>query len=211
MRPKVIVNLAMSTDGKIALPSKKPVRISSEEDLRRVHELRAACDAILVGVGTVIVDNPKLTVKKEYAEGRNPLRIVLDADGAIPEGSHVLDGSASTLVATNTSCTRTYPGVEMLRAGRDEVDLEELLRHLESRGVRTLLVEGGSTVIWSFLSQKLVDEVKVFVGSLVIGGYTAPTMAGGEGAKSEADLIRLSLQRVTQLGDGVLIEYAVVA
>ena len=84
MRPRVIINAAMSVDGKIALADGHGVRISNEEDLRRVHELRAEIDAILVGIGTVLKDDPKLTVKAEYATGRNPLRVVLDSGGRTP-------------------------------------------------------------------------------------------------------------------------------
>src|SRR2546430_5282518 len=80
VRPHVIINAAMSVDGKIALSDGKAVRLSNEEDLRRVHRLRAEADAILVGVGTVLMDDPKLTVKAKYAKGRNPLRVVLDSD-----------------------------------------------------------------------------------------------------------------------------------
>src|SRR5439155_567875 len=90
-------------DGKIALPDGKGVRLSNEEDLRRVHRLRAAADAILVGVGTVLKDDPKLTVKSEYAKGRNPLRVVLDSDGKIPDSAHVLDGSAPTMVPSSST------------------------------------------------------------------------------------------------------------
>ena len=109
MRPRVIINAAMSVDGKIALADGRGVRISNEEDLRRVHHLRAAADAVLVGVGTILKDDPKLTVKPEYAKGRNPLRVVLDSDGKTPFGASVLDGSAPTLIATTADCGKTFP------------------------------------------------------------------------------------------------------
>ena len=179
VRPRVIINAAMSVDGKIAFPDGKAVRLSNEEDLRRVHRLRAAVDAILVGVGTVLMDDPKLTVKSEYAKGRNPLRIVLDSDGKTPEAAHVLDGSAPTLIVTSEECLREFPRVEVLRCGKDDVDLRLLLERLAARDVRTVLVEGGSTVIWSFLHHGLADELKVFVASRVLGGRSAPTLAGG--------------------------------
>ncbi|MGI0148196.1 MAG: 2,5-diamino-6-(ribosylamino)-4(3H)-pyrimidinone 5'-phosphate reductase [Thermoplasmata archaeon] len=210
VRPRVIINAAMSVDGKIALSDGKAVRLSSEEDLRRVHRLRADVDAILVGVGTVLMDDPKLTVKSEYAKGRNPLRVVLDSDGKIPEQAHVLDGSAPTLIVTSEESTREFPHAEVLRCGKDEVDLALLLDRLASRGIKRILVEGGSTVIWSFLRQRLVDEVKVFIRSRVVGGHSAPTLAGGQGAISLEDSIRLRLDRTERLGDGILLEYSVV-
>ena len=210
MRPHVTINAAISVDGKIALADGRGVRISDEEDLRRVHELRASCDAILVGVGTVLTDDPKLTVKAEYAKGSNPLRVVLDSDGKTPGRAHVLDGTAPTLIATAADCERTFRTADVFRAGSDEVDLGALLGHLSDRGVKSLLVEGGSTVIWSFLRGRLADELKVFVGSRVLGGQSAPTLAGGEGAKSLEDAIRLRLDRAGRLGSGVLLEYTVV-
>lgn len=210
MRPRVIVNAAMSLDGKIAFYDGRPAKLSNEEDLARVHRLRAEADAILVGVGTVIKDNPKLTVKPEHVKARNPLRVVLDSDGKTPDHAHVLDGTAETLMATSVGCAREFPRAQVFRAGKDEVDLVALLDHLSSRGVKTLLVEGGSTAIWSFLRLRLVDEVKVFVASTVLGGHAAPTLAGGPGVRTLEESFRLRLDKAERLGDGLLIEYTVV-
>lgn len=206
----MIINAAMSVDGKIALADGRGVRISNEEDVRRVHELRAKVDAILVGVGTILKDDPKLTVKPEYATGRNPLRVVLDSDGKIPKTAHVLDGTTPTLVVTAADSDRRFPNADVFRCGKDEVDIHALLDHLGERGVKAVLVEGGSTVIWSFLRRRLADELKVFVGSAVLGGQGAPTLAGGEGVKRLEEAVRLKLERTSALGDGVLLEYAVV-
>ncbi len=210
VRPRVIINAAMSVDGKIALPDGQGVRLSNEEDVRRVHQLRSKVDAILVGVGTILADDPKLTIKSEYAKGRNPLRVVLDSNGKTPVGAHVLDGSAPTVIVTSDRSERVFPHAEVLRCGKDEVDLAPLLDRLAERGVRTILVEGGSTVIWSFLRQGLADELKVFVASRVLGGRSSPTLAGGPGVASLGDSIRIRLDRAERLGDGVLLEYAVI-
>ncbi len=210
VHPRVTINAAMSVDGKIALADGRGVRISNEEDLRRVHALRAQVDAILVGVGTILKDDPRLTVKPEFAKGTNPLRVVIDSGGRTPRTAKVLDGAAPTLIATSSDCVATFPRAEVFRGGRDEVDLRELMEHVARRGVKSVLVEGGSTTIWSFLSHRLADELKVFVGSAVIGGQSAPTLAGGEGARSLEDAIRLRLERAGPLGDGLLLEYAVV-
>jgi len=210
VRPRVIINAAMSIDGKIALSDGQGVRLSNEEDLRRVHRLRASVDAILVGVGTVLTDDPKLTVKSEYAKGRNPLRVVLDSDGKIPESARVLDGAAPTLIVTSDKCNRSFPHAEVLRLGKDQVDLPALLDHLAAREVKTILVEGGSTVIWSFLHEGLADELKVFVSSRVLGGRATPTLIGGQGVTSLDEAPRLRLNQIERLGDGALLEYTVV-
>ncbi len=210
VRPRVIINAAMSVDGKIALPDGQGLRLSNEDDMRRVHQLRSKVDAILVGLGTILADDPKLTIKPEYAEGQNPLRVVLDSDGKMPVGTHVLDGTAPTVIVTSDRSERVFPHAEVLRCGKDEVDLAQLLDRLAERGVRTVLVEGGSTVIWSFLHQGLADELKVFVASRVLGSRSAPTLAGGPGVASLDDSIRIRLDRAERLGDGVLLEYSVI-
>ncbi|MEE9223496.1 MAG: 2,5-diamino-6-(ribosylamino)-4(3H)-pyrimidinone 5'-phosphate reductase [Thermoplasmata archaeon] len=210
LRPYTIINCAMSADGKIALPSRKQTRISNEEDMARVHRLRNECDAVLVGVGTILSDDPKLTVKERHVdEVRNPLRVVLDSKGRTPTDSEVLSDDAPTLILTSRSSESSFGGAEVARFGDEEVDLSAAVEFLYERGVRKLLVEGGETVIWSFLKEGLADELKVFVGSMIIGGTGSPTMAGGEGAASFEDIIPLALTRSTQLGDGVLLEYEV--
>src|SRR2546425_116976 len=146
-RPHVIVNFAMSVDGKIALPSRKQTRISDEEDLRRVHQLRATCDAVLVGVGTILADDPRLTVKPEYATGRNPLRVVLDSEGRTPEDAHVLNRDAPTLIVTTVDCAQTFPNADVARLGKDAVDIPALLEYLGGNRVQPPLVSGGREVI----------------------------------------------------------------
>jgi 2,5-diamino-6-(ribosylamino)-4(3H)-pyrimidinone 5'-phosphate reductase len=206
----VVINCAMTADGKIALPSRKQTRISNEEDLRRVHELRNRFDAILVGIDTVLSDDPKLTVKESYVpDPKQPLRIVLDSKGRIPADAQVLSSISDTLIAVSEVCENKVPGTETVVCGKEQVDIEKLLEILDQRGIKTLLVEGGEAVIWSFLSQHLAHEFYIFIGSMVIGGIKSPTPAGGEGAQSEEDIIPLTLKEVKRIGDGVLLHYGV--
>ncbi|MEW5748090.1 MAG: 2,5-diamino-6-(ribosylamino)-4(3H)-pyrimidinone 5'-phosphate reductase [Candidatus Thermoplasmatota archaeon] len=208
---KTIINCAMSADGKIALRSRRQTTISDDEDKRRVHKLRNSVDAILVGVDTVISDDPKLTVNEKYVRGpKHPVRVVLDSDGRTPAGALVLNGASRTIIVTNEHATATFPNAEVVRCGKDEVDLVRLMPLLEAQGIHKLLVEGGSKVIWSFLRTRLADEVYIFIGSMVIGGDASPTPAGGQGAADEKDIVQLRLKGAEVLGSGVLVRYEVV-
>ena len=208
---RVIVNCAMSADGKIALKTRRQTKISNEEDRRRVHRLRNSCDAILVGIGTVLRDDPTLTVSAKYVKRpRHPIRIVLDSTGRTPKDAMVLDGTSKTIVVTNEHCRKTFRNADVIRCGKRFVDLGKLLNILEKRGIQKLLVEGGSRVIWSFLKSRLADEVRLFIGSMVIGGDKAPTPAGGEGAESEKTIVELRLKSSEVIGDGILLTYEVV-
>lgn len=210
MSPHVIINCAMSVDGKIALPSRKQTHISNEEDMKRVHELRNKCDAILVGIGTILSDDPKLTVKKSYVPNpKQPVRIVLDSKGRIPRNAEVLSPDSPTIVVVSEECKREIEGAETIVCGKERIDLRSLLGILEKKGIRTLLVEGGETVIWSFLRERLAHEFYVFVGSMIIGGKNSPTPAGGEGVKNEEEMIPLTLKSMKNLGNGVLLHYGV--
>lgn len=211
MSVRVVINCAMSADGKIALKTRRQTAISNDLDKRRVHQLRNRADAILVGVETVISDDPKLTVNGKYvSKPRSPIRVVLDSDGRTPKGARVLNGASKTIIVTNDKCRKIFPNAETLRCGKDDVNLARLLKELGRRDVKTLLVEGGSRVIWSFLTSRLADEINIFVGSMVIGGEEAPTPAGGPGAASEKEMVPLLLKSARVLGDGILLRYEVV-
>lgn len=211
-RPHVIINCAMSVDGKIASPSGKQLRISCEEDIQRMYELRNASDAVLVGINTILSDNPKLTVKETYAkQPRNPLRIVLDTYCRTPLDSLVVNDSAKTLIVVGSTCAKQYgSNVEVMVCKKTEeglIDLESLLDILSQRGVRTLMVEGGSTVIWQFLQSNLVDDMFVYVAPMIIGGEHTPTLARGD----SKDPLELSLVNVNKLGPGLLLHYRLIS
>ncbi len=191
----------MSADGKIAGPERKQVRISSQEDIDRVKFLRKKYDSILVGIGTVLADDPHLTVKNLTYE-ENPVRIVLDTRGRTPDTARVLDDRARTIIVTGPDCTREWNGAETLRAG----DLCSAMESLGDMGIKSMLVEGGGEIISSFFRDRLVDRYSVFVGSQVIGGRTSPTPADGDGRVAPEGL-KLRLESSEILGDGVLITY----
>jgi 2,5-diamino-6-(ribosylamino)-4(3H)-pyrimidinone 5'-phosphate reductase len=197
----------MSIDGKIALATRKQIRISNEGDMKRVHALRHACDAVLVGVGTVLEDNPKLTVKEKYVQNPvQPLRIVIDSYFRTPETAEVMSSVAPTLIVT--ACTEfKKDNIEVIACGEEHVDLKKLMHLLYERGIKKLLVEGGETVIWEFLKHRLVDELSVFLSPIIIGGVHTPSLAGGEGASLPEDVINMRLGGVVKLGDGVVLTF----
>jgi 2,5-diamino-6-(ribosylamino)-4(3H)-pyrimidinone 5'-phosphate reductase len=212
-RPRVIVNCAMSIDGKIALPTGKQLRISSEEDIARVYQLRSECDAVLVGVGTILSDDPKLTVKETYVKNpRQPLRVVLDSMGRTPPGSMVLNKTSNTLLIMAKGHERSFEGkhIEVVGCTVDQqglLEIPDILELLSKRGIRTLLVEGGGTVIWSFLKSGMVDDLYVYIGPCIIGGKNTPTMASGEGIMREDEVITLKIVKTQRMGAGMLIHY----
>ena len=204
MRPFIHINCAMSADGKIAGSERRQVRISSEEDKQRVKNLRRQYDAILVGVGTVLADDPHLTVKGlSYDE--NPIRIVLDPHGRTPHEALVVDGSAPTIIITDDFCEKTWDNAEALRCG-NPLDLVNAMDILSKNGIENILVEGGGETIASFFRNRMVDRFTVFVGSMIIGGRIAPTPVDGDGWIADGG-VRLELKGTEVLGDGVLLTY----
>lgn len=205
MRPFVHVNCAMSADGKIAGADRTQVTISSEEDKARAKNLRRRYDAILVGVGTVVADDPHLTLK-DLDYDTNPIRVVLDPHGRTPDEAQVLDERAPTVMVTLEGCDRVWDCEETIRAGTDSIDLGRMLSELYGFGIENVLVEGGGETISSFFRAGLVDRYTVFVGGLVIGGRTAPTPCDGDGWVADGG-IGLRLVSSETLGNGVLLTF----
>jgi len=211
-KPYIIINCAMSADGKIALPDKKQLRISSEEDIKRVHRLRNSVDAVLVGIGTILTDNPKLTVKKKYVKKpKNPVKVILDSKCQIPDDANVLRGKTIILTTTSTNRFKDRKDVEIIKCKSKKgfVDLEDALSKLSKKGIKNILVEGGGTVIWSFIKSGYVDDIYIYMNPMIIGGKDTPTVADGEGIKSSREIIKLDLVGYKKLGDGVLFHYRI--
>jgi len=200
--PLVVAKMAASLDGKIATRIGDSCWISNERSRRFVHSLRDAVDAILVGVGTVVADNPRLTTRLPHKKGKNSLRIILDTYLRTPPDSFVVSQTqdAPTLIATGPKPYKKRKvamerlGVEILPLPlvRGRVSLAELLNHLGNRDITSLLVEGGAEVHGGFFYDKLVDKVYIFFAPKIIGGNSAVTMVGGIGVQTvpEASLLR---------------------
>lgn len=209
----------MSADGKISSFLHEQVRISGKEDLSRVDELRASSDAIMVGVGTVLADDPGLRVKSEKLRMErlergtceNPLRIIADSLARTPPDAEVLGAEcilAVSRAALPERVSELSDRCKIFVSGVDRVDLIELLGFLNKIGIKRLMVEGGATLNWSMIRAGLVDEVYVYVGNMLIGGEGAPSLLGGSGFS--VNFPKLELISLDMLGEGVLLKWGIV-
>ena len=223
MRPYVVVNVAMSADGKLSTKERRQVKISGAQDFNRVDRLKAGSDAVMVGIGTVLADDPSLTVKgeecrqhrKNRGAGEHPIRIVVDSRARIPlEASILHKGSGQRIVAVSG---RADPAkVEALRhsatvfiAGEQEVDLAALMDELGTMGIQRVMVEGGGELIAGLIRAGLVHEIYTFVGNIIIGGRDAPTLADGVGFLADQEFPRLTLIEIRRIENGVLLHWKV--
>ena len=210
-KPFVSLKCAMSLDGKIATSTGQSQWITSEKSRRRVHELRDIHDAIMVGIGTVLADNPSLTTRIEG--GKNPIRVIVDSQARTPINSNVItDGQAKTIIAVSKNASNDKvnafkkAGVEIIIAGNSErVDLNILMNELASREITSILVEGGGTLNFSLLEAGLVDKVYAFIASKIIGGRDALTSVEGEGFKNLNEALNLRDVTTEMIDNDILI------
>ena len=211
--PFVYVKFAASLDGKIAAVSGDSRWISGEQARAQVHRLRSQVDAIMVGVNTVLADDPRLTARPDGgAEDRQPLRIVVDSKGRTPPSSQLLKEAGKTLIAVTEAApsdgrqalTRAGAEVVCLPASTSRVDLGALMSLLGTRDITSVLVEGGGVLLGSMLAGGIVDKVMAFIAPVIIGGR-APTPVAGPGVVRMAEALRLRRVTTKRFGDDILI------
>jgi len=202
----------MTADGKIATKSGNSA-ISSNVDLRRVHQLRNSADAIMVGISTVLADDPQLTVRFGATVSRSPTRVVVDSTGRIPSSSRLLKkaNELNTIVAASNRISFDNirriesTGAKVLVAGRNKVELRKIFRILEEMGYKRILVEGGGELNWSVLKLGIVDELIITMSPRIVGGRSAVTLVEGGGYDRISEGIPLKLRDVRRNENGEMI------
>ncbi|MBI4383092.1 MAG: bifunctional diaminohydroxyphosphoribosylaminopyrimidine deaminase/5-amino-6-(5-phosphoribosylamino)uracil reductase RibD [Nitrospinae bacterium] len=214
--PFVVLKAAISLDGKIATAAGESRWISGAASRKIVHELRDRVDAVLVGAGTVLKDDPLLTARLGRRKGKNPVRIVLDNRNLVPLNSRVFyNADTQRVIYVSTGQLPEERESELRRMGVEicpapekdgKVDLRQLLRNLGEMELTSVLIEGGSEVNASAIEAKVVDKIMLFAAPVVIGGRGAPGAVGGEGIESLRDAHPVKRLTVRRVGKDFLLE-----
>ena len=220
MRPYVILNAAMTLDGKIATETGSS-NISGKKDLERVHEIRKECDGIMVGIGTVIADDPRLTVHKIDAKPEdNPIRVVVDSKCRTPADARITNSDAKTIIAGANEYKEDFMksenyktlkgrGVKFFFSGDKRVDLKALMSYLHEEGIEKLMLEGGATLNFSMIRAGLIDEISICVAPMVVGGANSKTFFDGDGFNTMDESVKLKLIDYYPLDKDFILNYKV--
>ncbi|MDE2846157.1 MAG: dihydrofolate reductase family protein [Gemmatimonadota bacterium] len=222
-RPYILLNYALSLDGKLSTEQRDPVRFTSRVDRGLMDEIRADADAVLIGAGTLRAEDPPVRIKsarrreerRRKGKSPHPVSVILSRSMRLPgAGRYWEDGQVERIIATTEQAKdeQVLPFqdlAEVIRVGRTTVDLHELCRMLSGRGIGRLLVEGGGEVNMAFWEAGLVDEVYLTLCPVVIGGSTAPTAADGKGFASDR-FRRLRLIESRRVGQELFLRYRAV-
>lgn len=211
--PFVVLKSAMSLDGKIAAHTGNSQWITGPKSRERVQQLRDCYDAILVGIGTVLTDNPSLTTRLPY-KGENPIRIIIDSMARTPLDAHVVtDGLAQTIIVVTHEAPQGRInalhecGVEVLvtNGKQDGVDLRQLFKVLSGRDITSILIEGGASINASVLQENLVDKIYWFIAPKIIGGQGALGPVGGQGVADVNHAYMFEDMNIEHIGQDILI------
>ncbi len=217
-RPHVLMMSEITADGKLTLKkgasSKILMKYMAHETELLLHETRAACDAIMVGANTIRIDNSFLTVR--YVPGKSPLRVIPCSMADLPLESNVLKNDAPTVVAVCEAAPQERvdairkTGTSVVVAGKTHVELPLLMQILrEQFGVKKLMIEGGPTLNWHMLHDRLVDEIRLIHLPFIVGGSDTPSLVGGMHIDTEDQMIRLNLKKFYLCGSNLVSEYDV--
>lgn len=213
-RPFVISKFAMTLDGKLATHTGHSKWITGEKAREDVHHLRNEVDGILVGVGTVLADNPSLTTRLPEGEGKNPVRIILDSQLRTPLEANVVNTQeAKTIIVTSTltdgnkKLALEEKGVSIISVAHDSngLNLKEMLTALYKQGITDILVEGGGAVNASFLQAGLIDKYVLYMAPKVLGGRNSLTPFSGEDIDTMDEAKNVTFEQIDRLGEDIRI------
>jgi len=207
---KVTLKAALTLDGKIATASGHSKWITGEAARQKVHELRNQNDAVLVGINTVIADDPELTVRG-IENGNSPVRIVLDSKARIPVNSRIFqnDGTPVIIATGNKALSRKWPNLpdlKILTSPTATPEITWILSELHKLGLKSLLVEGGSFTYARFLKSGAVDRLVLFIGPKIIGGQEALSWCGELGVDQLDQALQIDISSITAVGEDWLID-----
>jgi diaminohydroxyphosphoribosylaminopyrimidine deaminase/5-amino-6-(5-phosphoribosylamino)uracil reductase len=215
-KPFVIMKSAMTLDGKIASVAGDSKWITGTGSRNYVHELRDRVSAIMVGIQTIIMDNPSLTTRLPHKEGKDPIRIIVDSKGRLPLDSQVLnkDNNVRVILATTSQIESKKEqqllekGVTIIKADQvdGKVDLKQVIKKLYELGIDSVLIEGGGMLNASALTAGIVDKVILFIAPKIIGGKSAPTPVEGEGVNFISECLRLHDITIDRIEDDLVYE-----
>ncbi|WP_425445987.1 bifunctional diaminohydroxyphosphoribosylaminopyrimidine deaminase/5-amino-6-(5-phosphoribosylamino)uracil reductase RibD [Dethiothermospora halolimnae] len=215
-KPFVILKTAMTLDGKIATTIGDSKWISNEKSRYYVHKLRHKVSVIMVGINTIIKDNPKLTTRLNEIEGKDPIRVIVDSKGRVPISSNILNikSNSKTIIATTDKMDKNKvkeieaKGGEVIvtPATDNKVDIKYLIKKLGQQGIDSILLEGGGTLNYSCLNEGVVDKVISFISPKIIGGSEAKTPIEGEGKDYIRDSFKLRDISVSRFDEDIMIE-----
>ncbi|RIK10147.1 MAG: bifunctional diaminohydroxyphosphoribosylaminopyrimidine deaminase/5-amino-6-(5-phosphoribosylamino)uracil reductase RibD [Acidobacteria bacterium] len=211
-RPRITYKAAMTIDGRTAAVDGSSKWISGPESREMVQQLRAEADAIMVGSGTILADDPSLNCRLKGFAGTPPVRVIVDSAGRLPAGARAADESAPTWVLTSSqgeSALRSRFGDSLeliaLSDGSGQLDLGEAMARLAQRGIVELLCEGGASLAGALLDRDLLDRCIFFVAPAVAGGSAGSPLFGGNSASTIADVTKMDFQSVARVGDDLMI------
>lgn len=216
--PYVTIKSAMTLDGKIAASGGDSKWISSVESRRMAHRLRSSHDAVLVGAGTVVKDNPLLnarTGRSQKISSKNPARVAIDPSGRIPADSNIFDASAKTIVVTTAAAAKHFTGVRgpfvaprtliFERRGHSDFDFKKIMKKLFDAGIKSVLVEGGGETNWRAIKSGVVDEYVFFMAPKIAGGREAITPVEGDGFRKISSAVNLRIKKTFRSGPDVVV------
>jgi diaminohydroxyphosphoribosylaminopyrimidine deaminase/5-amino-6-(5-phosphoribosylamino)uracil reductase len=213
--PYVALKTAMTLDGKIAAGSGDSRWITGPEARQHVHQLRNIYDAIMVGIGTVLADNPRLNTRLQEGQGRDPVRVIIDNQLDLPVNSIIAQSSreqpslvfCGKEIDEHKASELSRLGVEIIKTDLENglVPLQEVLAILAQREISSILVEGGAELNASLIEQGLVDKFYWFIAPKIIGGREAKSPVGGSGYQFMREALELSIRDIKSLGRDILI------